>query len=232
MIDNLGRTMGLTTAATLLGLMICGCTGGRQTADQARKKAYEGTGEQQAAVAPFTGKVTVDGKPPANVGLGGIFVVLWDPKNPPTAKHLPAHAPCDSEGNFTFTTYSKGDGAPVGSYIVCFAQLKKTSLNAPGWRGPDGLKNLYNDPDKNAENKEFKVDVTPPGKTDWQFPLQVEGKEPVGARPVPTPSPNFLSDRHGKSIIHLTVRNASRDFGTSRAMLRLLNGIHAILPQA
>ena len=45
--------------------------------------------------------------------------------------------------------------------------------------GPDGLKNLYNDPQKNRNEKEFVVEVQSPGKTDYEFALSVAGKDPV-----------------------------------------------------
>jgi hypothetical protein len=45
--------------------------------------------------------------------------------------------------------------------------------------GPDELKNLYNDPEKNKNDAAFLVDVQPPGRTDYQFDLSVAGKDPV-----------------------------------------------------
>ena len=41
----------------------------------------------------------------------------------------------------------------------------------------DALKNLYNDPDVNAKDEKFRLEATPPGKTDWTFDLQVAGKD-------------------------------------------------------
>jgi hypothetical protein len=49
------------------------------------------------------------------------------------------------------------------------------------YRDPDGLKNLYNDPEKNKDIPEFMVDLAEPGRDDYQFNLTVAGKEP--ARP-------------------------------------------------
>ena len=56
------------------------------------------------------------------------------------------------------------------------------------FKGPDELKNLYNDPDKNAEIPEFKIDLKPPGIKDAHFNLTVEGKEPVT-----TPGPHAIT---------------------------------------
>ena len=49
----------------------------------------------------------------------------------------------------------------------------------PKTEGGDGLKNLYNDPDKNAKEERFQINLTSPGKTDWTFDLAVAGKDPI-----------------------------------------------------
>ena len=54
------------------------------------------------------------------------------------------------------------------------------------YRGPDGLKNLYNDPDKNKDIKEFVVEVTEPGRTDYEFSLSAAGKDTA------TPGPHSV----------------------------------------
>jgi hypothetical protein len=48
-----------------------------------------------------------------------------------------------------------------------------------GFGPPDDLKNLYNDPEKNAQIPEFNLDVEAPGKADYVFRLTIEGKQPV-----------------------------------------------------
>jgi hypothetical protein len=71
------------------------------------------------------------------------------------------------------------DGAPEGSYVVLFVALKHSLLGRQqGYHEPDALQNRYNDPDKNAANPEFKVDVKPPGKTDYNFDLKLAGTDP------------------------------------------------------
>ena len=91
----------------------------------------------------FSGTVTVDGQPPAVDRRNPLFVIAYDPKNPPKGRQLPFTARCDKDGHFQFNTYSTGDGLPAGSYVVLFVQ--------PKTEGGDALKNLYNDPDKNAQ---------------------------------------------------------------------------------
>jgi hypothetical protein len=184
---------GLPAAVALLGLFVVGCNSGTPSADQALNKSLETTGATKQNLGKFSGIVTVDGKPPENAGLSRIFVILCDPKKPSKSNTSPPYAACDEGGKFEFTTYHDGDGVPTGSYVVCFAQLEGGLRlgGKRGLRGPDHLKNLYNDPDKNKDVKEFQVEVTSPGKVDWDFNLQVSGKEPV-----PTPGPNAFTELH------------------------------------
>jgi hypothetical protein len=191
---NAVRTSGLPAVVALLGLFVGGCGSGTQTADQALNKALETSGTTREGVGKFAGIVTIDGKPPGDMGFVRTLVILWDSKKPPTAKTPPAYVTCDEGGKFEFSTYGQGDGVPLGTYVVCFAQLKgglRLGGGERGWQGPDQLKNLYNDPDKNKEIKEFVVEIMSPGKTDWDFNLQVSGKEPVTA-----PGPNAFTTVH------------------------------------
>jgi hypothetical protein len=141
-------------------------------------------------VAKFAGNVSVDGQPPSQEGT--LFVILNDPQH--LAPGGKAYTNCDEQGNFAFTTYLPGDGAPTGKYVVTFVQFQ-LSGGATGGRGsrlgrapsmlgqeyvgPDGLKNLYNDPEKNQDNPNFVVQVAEPGRTDYDFKLELAGKEPA-----------------------------------------------------
>jgi hypothetical protein len=172
----------------LLSVAAAGCSGGTQSADVALNKAISATGASKGGVAKFAGKVTIDGKPPGNMGRVRTLVILWDPKSTKGNK-MPAYVACAEDGQFEFTTYDTGDGVTPGNYVVCFLQLPGSFRfgGASGWHGDDGLKNLYNDPDKNKDNKEFAVEIAPPGKADWQFNLDLANKEP-GA-----PGPNSIT---------------------------------------
>jgi hypothetical protein len=181
-------------SAALVGLVAfvaggCGPKTAKQGLDQAFKDNPKSLPVQ---VTHYEGTVTVDGKPPATPNTV-LLVILND------MKHLqdPAKKPklmtgCDESGHFSFSTYEAHDGVQSGSYVVTFVELhSRPSLGRERnavFPGPDELKNLYNDPEKNAEISEFKVDIQPPGTKDAHFNLVVEGKEPVT-----TPGPHAIT---------------------------------------
>ena len=166
-----------------------------------------------SAVAKFAGRVTIDGKPPKkNCRL---FVILNDPnhleKNA-NGEEQSLFSVCDSNGNFAFSTYGLRDGVIAGQYVVTFVELhpspsKRTSVfflptSSRGpppdrYRQPDELKNLYNDPDKNAKNPDFNLDLQPPGYAHYQFDLAVAGKKPVME-----PGPNAVTGLPPRSVSH------------------------------
>jgi hypothetical protein len=162
-----------------LSFLLAGChesTSGEQLKTQMKEMNLT-----QKATAQFAGTVTIDGKPPKDALKDGLFIMMYDPNKPPKEGATPLKAIVNRDtGRFVFTTYSQGDGVPEGNYIVHFVALKHTIFGkAPGFHEPDGLHNLYNDPDKNAQDPQFKLDITKPGKTDYLFDLKLEGKEPV-----------------------------------------------------
>jgi len=180
---SVGRlVVSLVALAALPG---CNKTGGQRT-DQLEQLNQL---PNKVTVAKFAGHASVDGQALAQDNKAGtLFVALYDVQHLETG--VRAQATCDAEGNFAFTTYATGDGAPTGKYVVTFAQLHPaaTGGRAGGMRrpslsteygGPDALKNLYNDPEKNKNDPNFVVDITPPGRTDYDFSLTVAGKEPV-----------------------------------------------------
>lgn len=168
---------------TAMPALLAGC--GQKNAKQALDEAYLNNPKiEKASIAPFEGTVTVDGAPPGK-DRTVMLVILNDPKHPQDPHKRPKLiAGCTPDGHFDFTTFDAHDGVECGSYIITFVQLK--NLAAPfgknkkaGFGPPDELKNLYNDPDKNAEVPEFHVEIKPPGITNAHFDLTVAGKEPV-----------------------------------------------------
>jgi hypothetical protein len=143
----------------------------------------------KTTVAKFGGHVSVDGQPPHEGSL--MFVILNDPEH--LVKGGKASATCDAQGDFVFSTYLSGDGAPTGKYVVTFVQLHpqgasggrsgKGRAGMPSMTkefvGPDELNNLYSDPDKNKSDPTFQVNVADPGRTNYDFNLSIAGKDPV-----------------------------------------------------
>jgi hypothetical protein len=137
-------------------------------------QAFRDAGIEKLDVARVAGIVTIDGAAPAPFTL----VMLWDPKKPDGV----FHAICDSNGQFEFTSYERGDGVPPGQYVVLFAQFNM-ARRLGDFEAPDMLHNLYNDPDKNAAKAEFQITVSAPGKDDYHFDLSVAGVQPGVAGP-------------------------------------------------
>jgi len=88
-------------AAVMLSFAIVGCGGG-----PSRPPTY-----------PVTGQVTENGKPVAGVD------VAFRPENS-AGGQKPANGKTDSEGRYTLTTFSFGDGAMEGSYRVTLSKLE------------------------------------------------------------------------------------------------------------
>jgi hypothetical protein len=179
------------TGSALVGAMVMlgpGCGSGTQTAEQALERQYKDNPQVvRVDLAKFAGTVTNDGQPPAK---GTVFLVILNDPKKPTPKNRPRlYTVSTPEGTFEFSTRLKGDGTLPGSYIVTFAQLHPHGRR--GFFSPDELKNLYNDPDKNAQKPEFRLDLAPPGRTDYTFDLKVAGQEPVT-----TPGPHAITEVH------------------------------------
>lgn len=146
-----------------------GCS--RTQSPQARiQKALVGAGMKGSSLYQLGGTVTIDGMPPDHKEWKTLVAVLYDPQKPDEA---PAFAVVRSDGHFHFTE----DGVDAGHYVFAFAVLTRKRRI---FLGPDRLNNLYNDPDVNAkDHPEFVIDHKRPGKSDYQFNLEVAGKEPV-----------------------------------------------------
>jgi hypothetical protein len=191
---NVFHSPRLAAVLAVLGLLAAGCSGGPSAEDRAQKSLAETKGSNQT-FAKFAGKVLIDGKPP---GLklfsdpARIFVMLYDVDHPPSSGHpvlAVGCAPEPNDGQFEFSTLQKGDGVPVGKYIVLFG---KWGGRFKADRGPDQLHNLYNDPDKNKNDSRFNIEVTKPGKDDYVFDLAVEGKPTENS-----PGPNAIVHQPG-----------------------------------
>jgi hypothetical protein len=173
--------LAMTVAVASFSLSTAGCNR-TQMGKEALEKQLAANGQRLETISKFSGKVTIDGEAPdfAKSGLA-LLIMLYDPKSPPSLKSPLQRATVDKKGEFEFQTYDKGDGARAGSYIVLFATLKPHRGGA--FTGPDGLNNLYNDPDENEKNASFQVDLTGPGRTDYSFDLALAGHSPAEPGP-------------------------------------------------
>jgi len=169
-------------AFLVLAAVLQGC--GRQKSEKDAVDQYFKTNPdaKRANLAKFAGTVTIDGMPPEQGGDYRLFILLNDPEH--LQKLPPRYMEVAEDGRFEFMTYLAGDGVPVGKYVVEFAQLhlprqrqRQGSGVARTYVGPDKLKNLYNDPEKNKDIQEFVVEVKEPGRTDYSFNLSLAGKD-------------------------------------------------------
>ncbi len=140
----------------VLAIALPGCTR-QKTAKEAVDQWFKSNPEaKRFAVARFAGTVTIDGLPPEKKPAARLFILLNDPQH---LEKLPTrYMEVADDGSFSFMTYLAGDGVPVGTYVVEFVQLslprggsqRRGSGMARIYRGPDGLKNLYNDPTRTS----------------------------------------------------------------------------------
>jgi hypothetical protein len=190
---NRRRVRSAKRLPTLIAVaLFAGC--GPKSAEQALEQAFKDNPiATRVEIVKFEGRVTVDGLPPTKPDTK-LFIILNDLKHPQDPKQRPKLVGgCDDDGNFFFSTNGARDGVEAGSYVVTFVQLHHPKALF-GHRGsalyeqPDELKNLYNDPDKNANVGEFNVEIKPPGRTDWYFDLAIAGKDAN-----PTAGPHALT---------------------------------------
>jgi hypothetical protein len=165
----------------VLSLVVAGLANGgcsnRAPLNEAMKQQLAEMKGDVLPVGKFSGTVTIDGQPPEVPPKSALVLILYNAEGRQPGQETILDTICDKQGHFEFTRYSKGDGVPAGSYTVLFAELRPRRGGQFG--GPDKLGNLYNDPDKSS----FHVDIEPPGKSDWDFNLEVAGKDSLPPGP-------------------------------------------------
>jgi hypothetical protein len=171
----------------LVALTVSWAAGCRpQNADDSVNKILKETGQQRADAFPLAGKVTIDGHAPeTRPGGKRLIMILTDPAKPDAPVSSRPKTTCQPNGDFAFNMYGTGDGVAAGKYVVVFVELRFDKRK--GYVGPDGLMNLYNDPDKNAKMDGFVIEHKAPGKTDYIFNLEVEGHD------AGTPGPHSIT---------------------------------------
>jgi hypothetical protein len=166
------RNLRLGAAAILAAMACVGC--GPKSGEQRMDEVLSATGQQKDRVHALAGRVTIDGgAPPAGKRLK-LVVLLYNLALPQAIPEKWPQATVEPNGEFRFSHYGIGDGVPPGNYVFVFALL--TDRKKKGLVGPDQLKNLYNDPEKNEKRPGFKIDHNGP-KTDYSFDLVVAGQE-------------------------------------------------------
>jgi hypothetical protein len=162
--------------ASSAAFLVAGCTQ-TESGSQGLDKALSASGTSKTAVFPLGGVITIDGQPPVMPSKAERLVVLLndaaalDPSDK-TRRYTIANP----QGEFHFGTYSAADGVPPGQYVVSFALLSKKKSKGD-LQGPDGFKNLYNDPEKNAKVPEYVINQQAPGKSDYKFDLKLAGQQ-------------------------------------------------------
>lgn len=178
------RDFGLGAAAILAAMACVGC--GPPTGEQRMEAVLKATGQTKDTVYPLAGHVTIDGGAP-NIGNRRVklIVLLYDPAKPQAIPEKWPHAEVEPSGDFEFSHYGIGDGVEPGNYVFVFTML--TDKKKKGLVGPDQLKNLYNDPERNEKREGFKIEHKAPGKKDYTFDLAIAGQEQA------TPGPKAVT---------------------------------------
>jgi hypothetical protein len=158
------------SAATLIFVLSLGCEG-RQSTAQRLESAYQSAGMEPVTAYPLGGKITIDNEPPtARSESTRLVAIAYDAAKPESKALSNARAFVKPDGSFELPAL------PPGKYVMLFAWLGHNPKR--GFFGPDGLKNLYNDPDVNSQKREFLIDHQAPGRTDYTFNLSLAGETP------------------------------------------------------
>ena len=135
-----------------------------------------GCGDKGYETVPVSGRVTLDGKPLADVGL--TFLPLTpDKKNPNVGPGSLGRT--DAEGRFTLQTVNGEEGAIPAEHVVRMAMAF-----APGGNSPDEFALLGSPPRKSllpqsAQDGSLHFTVPPEGTERADFALRTEGSTPV-----------------------------------------------------
>jgi hypothetical protein len=109
--------------------------------------AFAGCGSDKSAMAPVTGKVTLDGKP---FTTGGIATI-------PVAGRG-AMGRINSDGTFELSTFGAGDGALVGTHKVAVAAYEGGSGGPEGSLGKSLIPMRYTSPESSGLTIEVTAD--------------------------------------------------------------------------
>ena len=116
---------------------------------------------EKLATVPVTGTVRFQGKPLANAS---VRFQSQDGK-------VSAGGTTDTDGKFTLTTYTSGDGAPVGTYVVTIAVSAVREIE-PGVLDPNLHPSVPIPPQySQADTTPLKAEVKASGSNSFEFTI-------------------------------------------------------------
>jgi hypothetical protein len=105
-------------------------------------------------VYPVSGRVLVDGQPAADC-----LVFLHRTFDDDHPRRVSPFGTTDATGVFKINSYSVGDGAPEGEYIVTLEWRERSGLLGQNHDGPDKLDGAYANKDVNRNRPGFVIKV-------------------------------------------------------------------------
>lgn len=135
---------GSASAVLIVALALIGC----------------GKSGHELDTAPVTGIVKIDGTPATS---GFINVV--------PSKGRMARGTIESDGSFTLSTYSDGDGAQIGTHAVTVTEIPPDQRAALGVSGKAGIPSKYGA----AASSGLSMSITPDGPNKIVLELESEG---------------------------------------------------------
>jgi hypothetical protein len=123
-----------------------------------------GCGPKGLDLAPVRGRITLDGKPIANAGVGFIS---------PSAAH-PATANTDSDGNYRLRTLAANDGAVVDDYVVTVVLSEDPNYGTSRAYDPHMIRWIVPERYSNATTSGLRAKVTHGGPNVFDFDLSTQ----------------------------------------------------------
>lgn len=108
-------------------------------------------GDTRPPTFPVKGKLLVDGKPAHEA------FIWFHPADP---KGQRSSAQADDKGDFQISSFTSGDGAPVGDFTLTFEWPEKSGAFKTQFEGPDRLRGKY----KDISTSSHKVTIDKQGK--------------------------------------------------------------------
>jgi hypothetical protein len=125
-----------------------------------------GCGRKGLDLVPVHGRITLDGKPVANAGVGFIS---------PSASH-PATANTDADGNYRLRTLAANDGAVVDDYAVTVVLSEDPNYGTSRAYNPRMIRWIVPERYSSASTSGLKAKVTREDPNVFDFDLSSKGR--------------------------------------------------------